>query len=76
MQKQTNSNPNTLIYKPKSKVKHELKPIWPKYSKPKPNGERENFTNSDPLISPFTPYGVSILWFFGGCRRMAAAVAP
>ena len=60
MQNQTNSNPNTLIHKPKSKIKHELKPIWPKYSKPKPNGERENITNSDPLISLFAPCGVSV----------------
>ena len=60
MQNQTNSNPNTLIYKPKSKIKPELKPIWPKYSKPKPNEERENFTNSDPLISLFAPCGVYV----------------
>ena len=31
MKNQTNSNPNTLIHKPKSKIQHELKPIWPKY---------------------------------------------
>ena len=35
MQNQTNSKPNTLVYKPKSKIKPELKPIRPKYSSQK-----------------------------------------
>jgi len=56
MQNQTSSNPNTLLYKPKSKIKLELKPVHPKYSS-------LNLTEKErtlPTISLFAPCGVSV----------------